>query len=110
MYCEHRVPVGDRQELIVGRLGVDPVKEDSDFDAPATEVGPKHGWLLVAFEFSAGECLGVPTEPELTGACGSEIADPVGLASGGDQVGGVANSKQVHGGGVPSPRPVALYP
>ena len=91
----------DGEELFVGGVGANPVEEGADLELPALQVGAEHGDLLVVAELAAAERLDLLPHPQLAGASGPEVADPLALTARRDQVAPTVELEQVDRDGAP---------
>ena len=105
---ERRVLGRDGAELIVAGVWPGALEEDPDLCLPPFQVGAQHRDLLVVGELSAAEALGTPAHSQFTGSGGAQVAYPLGLAAGCDEVTAATDGEQVHRRGTPLPARAAL--
>src|SRR4051812_38289333 len=85
---EHRVPRCDRDDRLVGRIGTDALEELADLPLPPAQVRAEDLGLVGVVHLVERERLDAPTDPQLTGSGGAQVADPLRLAARGDEVAG----------------------
>jgi hypothetical protein len=75
--------------------GPTPPKTIADLPLPALEVPAQDRWLVVVGDLGRAERLLAAAEQQAALAAGAEVADPLGVAAGGDQVALTARGEQV---------------
>src|SRR5437763_373271 len=83
---EGRMVRGDPPELIVARIRADAAEEHPDLSLPTLEVCAQDRGTGVLGDLGRGELLAAPTEQQPAAAAGAEVADPLGVAAGRDEI------------------------
>ena len=68
----------------------------SGFRSPSLEVGAEDRHFLVVSELAAAEAFGPAADPQFPGSGGPQVAHPLSLATGRDQVAAAVVTEQVH--------------
>src|SRR5438132_4171354 len=86
---------GDAAQVRVGGVGADAAEEDADLDLPLPQVGAEDRRLLVVADLGRGEALGAAAEAQLALAGRAEVAHPLRVSAGRDQVPGAVDGQEV---------------
>ena len=85
----------------------DTAEELPDLPFPLLQVGPQDRLLLVVSELARGEMLTPPAEEQIAVARCTEVADPLRMPAGRNEVADPSERQRVHG---VTPRLAALAP
>src|SRR6266536_876287 len=93
--------VGDAAQLLLGGVRSDAAEEDAHLSHPALQVRAQDRWLVVVGDLRGAKWLAPATEPEAALSTDAEVADPLGVAAGGDQIARAFEGEQVDGVAAP---------
>src|SRR5271165_59810 len=108
-HFECRVPGRDGANLVIAGVRPGAFEEDPDLRLPPLEVGAQHRHFLIVSELPAAKVLSMLAQAQLPRADGPQVAHPLSLAAGRDEVPAAIVGEQVHRGGTPLSTRPALH-